>query len=262
MIIGRGSAPLADDVWRTLEADVKEALDQHLVGRRVVDFDGPHGLSLAAVNLGFLERKELGPSVQAGLRQSQPLLELRVPFELTRAALDDRARGAPKLADDPALVAARKLAELEDTAIFHALEAAGIRGLAASSSHAHIAVGDDVPSAIDAVTRALLTLDEAAVNGPYAVVLGDSLYRRLAAASEYPPLERLQKLLGERVLHSRIVTGGLVLSERGGDFRLTVGQDAAVGYSSHDGATVALYLLESFTFLVSEPDAVVVLDLT
>jgi uncharacterized linocin/CFP29 family protein len=260
MTSGRGSAPVADDVWQALEADLKDALGQHLVGRRVVDFDGPHGLSLAAVNLGSLERKELGSGVQAGLRRSLPLLELRVPFELARANLDDRTRGAPNLIDDEALAAARKLAELEDTAIFHGLEAAGIRGLAASSSHPRLAVGADVPSAIDAVTRALLALDEAAINGPYAIVLGDSLYRRLAAASDYPPLERLRKLLGERVLHSRIVTGGLVLSERGGDFRLTVGQDAAVVYSSHDAANVSLYLVESFTFLVSEPDAVVVLD--
>jgi uncharacterized linocin/CFP29 family protein len=260
MITGRGSAPIPDDVWQTLVTDLKDALGQHLVGRRVVDFDGPHGLSLAAVNLGSLERRDVGAGVQAGLRRSLPLLELRVPFELTRAELEDRARGAPNLADDAALVAARKLAELEDTAIFHGLEAAGIRGLAASSSHPRIAVGKDVPSAIDAVTRALLALDEAAINGPYTIVLGDSLYRRLAAASEYPPLERLRKLLGERVLHSRIVAGGLVLSERGGDFRLTVGQDAAAAYSHHDGENVALYLIESFTFLVSEPDAVVVLE--
>lgn len=260
MITGRGSAPIAGEVWATLEADLKETLEQHMVGRRVVDFDGPHGLTLAARNLGSLERRDLGPDVRAGLRQSLPLLELRVPFELSRAALEDRERGAPDLADEPALAAARKLAQLEDTAIFHGLEAGGIRGLAASSSHPRIGVGADVQSAMDAVARALLSLDEAAINGPYAVVLGDTLYRRLAAASEYPPLERLRKLVGERVLHSRIVSGGLVLSGRGGDFELTVGQDAGVGYSSHDEERVSLYLVESFTFLVSEPDAVVVLE--
>lgn len=260
MITGRASAPIAEDVWATLEADLKEALDQHMVGRRVVDFDGPRGLDFAAMNLGSLELKELGPGVQAGLRQSLPLLELRVPFELTRAALEDRERGAPDLADDPGLAAARRLAQLEDTAIFHGLEAAGIRGLSAASSHPRLPVGGDVRTTIDAVARALLALDEAAIEGPYTVVLGDALYRRLAAASDYPPLERVQNLVGERVLHSRIVSGGLVLSTRGGDFQLTVGQDAAVGYASHDRDTVSLYVVESFTFLVSEPDAVVVLE--
>lgn len=260
MITGRGSAPIADDAWTTLEADVKRALEQHLIGRRVVDFDGPHGLELAAMNLGSLERRELGTGVQAGLRRSLPLLELRIPFDLPRTALEERARGAPTFADDPALVAARKLAELEDASIFHGLEAAGIRGLASASSHPRIALGSDAASAMDAVTRALFALDEAAVKGPYAVVLGDSLYRRLAAASDYPPLERLGNLVGDRVLHSSIVSGGLVLSERGGDFRLTVGQDAAIGYAAHERELVSLYLVESFTFFVSEPSAVVVLE--
>jgi uncharacterized linocin/CFP29 family protein len=260
VITGRGNAPIAADVWATLEADIKGVLEQHLVGRRVVDFDGPHGPTYAAKNLGSLEPKELGSGVQAGLRQSLPLLELRVPFTLQRQALEDRERGAPDLADESGLVAARKLAELEDTAIFHGLDPAGIRGLATASSHPPVGIGADVQSAMDAVARALLSLDEAAITGPYVVVLGDSLYRRLAAASDYPPLERLRKLVGDRVLHSRIVRGGLVLSERGGDFELTVGQDVAIGYSSHDQERVALYLVESFTFLVSEPDAVVVLQ--
>jgi uncharacterized linocin/CFP29 family protein len=260
VITGKGSAPIAADVWATLESDIKEALEQHLVGRRIVDFDGPHGLTHAAKNLGTLEPRDLGSGVQAGLRQSLPLLELRVPFMLARSALEACERGAPDLADEPGLIAARKLAELEDTAIFHGLDAAGIRGLAAASSHPRVAIGGDVQSAMDAVARALLALDEAAITGPYAVVLGDALYRRLAAASDYPPLERLRKLVGDRVLHSRIVSGGLVLSERGGDFELTVGQDIAIGYSSHDEERVALYLIESFTFLVSEPDAVVVLE--
>jgi uncharacterized linocin/CFP29 family protein len=260
VITGRGSAPIAADAWATLESDIKAALEQHLVGRRIVDFDGPHGLALAAKNLGTSEPRDLGSGVRAGLRRSLPLLELRVPFALARAGLEDRERGAPDLADEPGLIAARKLAELEDTAIFHGLDAAGIRGLAAASSHPRVPVGGDVQSAMDAVARALLSLDEAAITGPYAIVLGDALYRRLAAASDYPPLERLRKLLGERVLHSRIVKGGLVLSERGGDFELTVGQDVAVGYSWHDEEQVALYLVESFTFLVSEPDAVVVLQ--
>jgi uncharacterized linocin/CFP29 family protein len=259
VIIGRGSAPIGDDAWAKLEADVKAALEQHLVGRHIVDYDGPHGFELAAMNLGSLERKELGAGVEGGLRRSLPLLEIRVPFDLTRRALEDRARGAPHLVNDAAVAAGRKLAELEDTAIFHGLEVAEIRGLAAASSHPRLALGDDVTSAIDAVTRALLALSEAAVDGPYAVVLGDSLYRRLASGNEYPPLERLRKLVGERVLHSSIVKGGLVLSERGGDFRLAVGQDASIGYASHDRDAVALYLVESFTFFVTEPDAVVVL---
>lgn len=260
MITGPGSAPIAPEVWEALEADVKDVLEEHMVGRRVVDFDGPHGLGLAALNLGALEPIDVGTGIEAGRRAVLPLLEVRVPFDLTRAALDARERGAPDLDDDPALDAARTLAELEDRAIFYGLEAAGIRGQLVASKHPRIPLGGDVAQTIDAVTRALLVLDEATVKGPYAVVLGDNAYRRLASAPEYPPLRQLRELVGDRVLHSRVVRGGVVLSERGGDYRLTVGQDAAIGYRAHTSDRVSLYLVQSFTFLVTRPEAVVGLE--
>ena len=53
------------------------------------------------------------------------------------------------------------------------------------------------------------------------------------------------------------LNGGVVLSRRGGDFRLVVGQDLSIGYSDHDADTVSLYLEESFTFRALEPDAAV-----
>jgi len=260
MIAGRSSAPIAAGVWKTLEDDVREALEQHMVGRRVVDFDGPRGPTHAALNLGTLESREIAEGVTTGLRSVLPLLEVRVPFEMPRAAFDARERGAPELDDDPALDAARRLAELEDRAIFYGLENANIRGMLAESSQPRIPLGNDVRSNIDAVARALLALDEAAVSGPYAVVLGDAAYRRLAAGPEYPPLRQLRELVGGDVLHSRVLKGALVVSLRGGDLSLCVGQDAAIGYASHDAARVALYLVESFTFLVSSPEVIVGLE--
>jgi uncharacterized linocin/CFP29 family protein len=51
-----------------------------------------------------------------------------------------------------------------------------------------------------------------------------------------------------------------VLSLRGGDYELTVGQDLSVGYAYHDKHEVELYLTESFTFRVLEPAAAVRLE--
>jgi uncharacterized linocin/CFP29 family protein len=260
VITGPGSAPIAPAVWAALEADVREALTQHLVGRKVVDFDGPHGLDRAALNLGSLEHRDVGEAIDAGLRAVLPLLEVRVPFDLSRAALDARERGAPQLSDEPALAAARRLADLENRAIFYGLAAAGIHGLLAASSQPRIPIGNDARSALDGVARALLALHEAAVDGPYAVVLGDEAYRRLAASPEYPPLKQLRELVGGNVLHSHGLEGGLVISLRGGDLTLCVGQDATIGYAQHDREHVSLYLLESFTFLVSSPEVIVALE--
>ncbi len=50
-----------------------------------------------------------------------------------------------------------------------------------------------------------------------------------------------------------------MLSKRGDDFHLDVGQGLSVGYSHYDADVVHLYLEESFTFKVSEPDAAIAL---
>jgi uncharacterized linocin/CFP29 family protein len=260
VITGHGAAPIPPEVWAKLEADVKEVLEEHFVGRRIVDFDGPHGLDFSALNLGELVPCDVGPGIVAGQRAVLPLIEARVPFEVPRAAFDARERGGPDLDDDAALAAARTLAELEDRAIFYGIEAGGMQGVLAASSHAKIPLGGDAASTIDAVTRALLVLDEATVKGPYAVVLGDAAYRRLASAPEYPPLRQLRELVGGQVLHSRVLRGGVVLSLRGDDYQLSVGQDAAIGYRSHDAEKVSLYLVQSFAFHVMSPEAIVGLN--
>jgi len=55
------------------------------------------------------------------------------------------------------------------------------------------------------------------------------------------------------------VHGAIVLSIRGGDVKLECGQDLAIGYESHDGDAVRLYLEESFSFHVATPEAAVAL---
>ncbi len=48
-----------------------------------------------------------------------------------------------------------------------------------------------------------------------------------------------------------------MLSTRGGDFELTVGQDFSIGYLGHSDTAVVLYLQESFTFRTLAPEAAV-----
>jgi uncharacterized linocin/CFP29 family protein len=56
-----------------------------------------------------------------------------------------------------------------------------------------------------------------------------------------------------------LVEGAVLLSTRGGDYELTVGQDWSVGYAAHDRTKVELYLTESFTFRVLESKAAILL---
>ncbi|NED64750.1 bacteriocin family protein, partial [Streptomyces sp. SID10244] len=77
-------------------------------------------------------------------RQSQSLVELKVPFTVTREAIDDVDRGSKDSDWDPVRDAAAELARAEDRAIFEGYPAAGISGIRATASATPIALPADV----------------------------------------------------------------------------------------------------------------------
>jgi uncharacterized linocin/CFP29 family protein len=72
-------------------------------------------------------------------------------------------------------------------------------------------------------------------------------------------LRHVQRLIDGPVLWAPALRGGVVLSQRGGDFRLICGRDAALGYLSHDEKHVRLFLEESFSAELTAPEASVAL---
>ena len=56
------------------------------------------------------------------------------------------------------------------------------------------------------------------------------------------------------------IAGAFVLTTRGGDFGLYLGQDVSIGYLSHTDTVVRLYLQETFTFLLLTTEAAVALN--
>jgi uncharacterized linocin/CFP29 family protein len=100
------------------------------------------------------------------------------------------------------------------------------------------------------------------ITGPYGLALGREQYRRVVETAEhggYPLLDHLGKILEGPIVWAPGVRGAVVLSLRGGDFVLESGQDLSIGYQSHDGQAVQLYLEESFSFHVATPEAGVAL---
>src|SRR5215218_7362245 len=91
----RELAPISDAAWTQIEEEASRTLKRHLAARRVVDVRGPSGLGLAAVGTGHLHSIEAPvEGMLAAQREAKALVELRVPFELSRQAIDDVERGA------------------------------------------------------------------------------------------------------------------------------------------------------------------------
>lgn len=71
--------------------------------------------------------------------------------------------------------------------------------------------------------------------------------------------EHLRQILGGSVIRAPAVDGAVVVSQRGDDFDLTLGEDFSIGSLSHDASTVQLSLEESLTFVNHAPEAAVAL---
>jgi uncharacterized linocin/CFP29 family protein len=263
-LLKRERAPITPEAWAQIDDEARRVLKLHLAGRKLVDFSGPHGWTLGGVNTGHLQFIEKGPvaGVSHAVREVQPLVEVRSPFTLKILELDFAARGARDLDLDPVIAVAERVARAEDTAIFHGLEAGHVTGLIEASPHAPVTVKTNLewPRAVAAAKEVLRA---AGVNGPYALALGPQAYAELSADSEegYPLRRRIEENLvdGSLVWAPALRGGAVLLSTRGGDYELTVGQDLSSGYTVHDRDNVELYLTESFTFRVLEEKAAIFL---
>jgi uncharacterized linocin/CFP29 family protein len=258
----RELAPISDVAWGEIEQETSRTLQRHLAGRRVVDVQGPSGVALGAVGTGHLQNIP-APSdgIIARRREVKALVELRVPFQLDRQMIDDVERGAKDSDWQPAKDAAKIIAFAEDGAIFEGYPAAGIEGIRQGASNPPITLPDDVRNYPDAVAHALSELRLVGVNGPYSVLLGAEAYTTVAEARDYgyPVLEHLRRIVDGEIIWAPAITGGFVLTTRGGDFDLHIGQDFSIGYLSHTDTAVRLYLQETFTFLLVTTEAAVAL---
>ena len=257
----RELAPIPDRAWELIEEEARRTLKTCLAARKLVDFRGPLGWQHSAENLGRVARLEQGPAgdVEARLRQVQPLVELRRPFELTREVLDDIGRGAADPDLEPVVRAARQLAYAEDYLVFYGFPAAGVKGICTGSVHEAIGTSEDYEAYPRVIAQAVEVLREAAVAGPYAIALSPKSYTGLATTvvGGYPVIRHVEQLIDGPIIWAPALTGALVMSLRGGDFELVVGRDISLGYLDHDLGAVRLYLEESLTFRLLTPEAAI-----
>jgi uncharacterized linocin/CFP29 family protein len=258
----RELAPISDAAWSQIEEETSRTIKRYLAGRRVVDVAGPGGIALPAVGTGHLRNLAApGDRILARQREVKPLVELRVPFELDRQEIDDVERGANDSDWQPAKDAARLLAFAEDRAIFEGYAAAGIGGIREGTSNPVLTLPPDVRAYPDVIAEALGQLRLEGVNGPYSVLLGADAYLALSESSDhgYPVMRHIKELVDGEIIWAPAISGAFVLTTRGGDFGLYIGEDVSIGYLSHDEKTVRLYLEETFTFLLLTTEASVAL---
>ncbi len=261
----RELAPISDAAWADIEAEARRTFTRHVAARRVVDVIGPSGEALAAVGTGHLKELESpAAGVRARSRIAQPIVEFRVPFVVDRRAVDDVERGAKDADWQPVKDAAKTIAFTEDRAISAGFAAAGITGWRAGTSNPTFTLPADERELPNVVAQAVTSLRLAGVDGPYSLLLSAEAYTAVAESTDYgyPILEHISHVLDGEIIWAPAIEGAFLLSTRGGDFELHLGQDLSIGYLSHDAEQIELYFQETLTFIVQTPEAVVAISPT
>jgi len=257
----RQIAPITETAWSLIDEEAKRTLKIMLAARKLIDFSGPHGWDKAAVATGRTQRLNSQPEagVEARLRTTLPLVELRTPFSLSRDELEAIGRGAKDPDLDEVRNAARSAAIAEDRLVLHGFTEAGIHGLVECLDGPALTISQNYAAYPDVVAEAVDRLRMAGAKGPYAIALGPRCHTGLTRSTTggYPVMEHVRRLLDGPVLWTPALDGAVVVSLRGGDFELIVGQDFSIGYLEHSADTVRLYIQESCTFRVLSRDAAV-----
>ena len=115
----------------------------------------------------------------------------------------------------------------------------------------------DVRQYPDAIAQALSQLRLVGVNGPSSVVLGANAYTALAETVDngYPVLEHVKKLVKDEIVWAPAIDGAFVLTTRGGDFDLHLGQDVSIGYLTTPTAPCASTFRETYVLMLTSKSA-------
>ncbi|MCE2575222.1 family 1 encapsulin nanocompartment shell protein [Komagataeibacter sp. FNDCR2] len=259
----RHLAPISSAAWTQIEEEAARTIRRHLAGRRVVDTSEPRGTDLAGIGTGRGTQIDApGEGIHALRREVLPLVELRVPFTLSRQEIDSVERGALDADWQPVKDAAQRIAFSEDRAIFNGYTAAGISGIRQGTSNPHLKLPAQARDYPHVIAEALSALRLAGVNGPYSVVLGAQAYLAVNSGDEdgYPVRRHIESIIDGKLIWAPAIEGAFVISMRGGDLALDIGQDFSIGYLGHSAETVELYLQESFVFRVLTSEATIAID--
>lgn len=259
----RDLAPVSSAAWQEIEEEARRTFTRNVAGRRVVDVPTPHGLDFASLSTGHYTATQTGvEDVRGRRRTALPVVELRTRFTVDREQVDSVDRGAADADWQSVKDAATRIARAEDGILFRGLSADGIEGIIPASSNAAIPLPADVRQFPDVVAQATSALRLVGVDGPYVLFLPAETYTQVAETVDdgYPIREHLQRLLKDgQIIWAPALDQPVLISDRGGDYELHLGQDLSIGYLHHDDETVTLYLQETLTVRIATAEASVVL---
>lgn len=260
-ILKKSIAPITEVAWKEITEQASGIFEIFLTARKFVDIEGPTGWEQGGVSTGrlLIPDNQSKEGINYGLREVLPFVEIRKPFELDIWELDNLSRGAKDINLEPLENAAKEIALFEDKAIYEGFKEGQIKGLEKSASNKKVSFPDDPNEFLKSISTEVIRLRKNGIEGSYTLVLNDKKWQELNNLSNgYPILKQLKEIIKGQIIINHNNTHSYLVSERGGDFELNLGQDISIGYDNHTTEKVKLYFTESFTFRVFSPDAIAI----
>ena len=256
--LARGDAPFESDVWNVLDGAMTQAAKSQLVGRRLLDVDGPFGVGVKAVPLTDQEQED-GLVTSAIL----PLHWVQKPFEMGVRDLAAYERDGLSLSVKPVAEAAIACAQAEDELVFHGT--AGKPGLLTveGAGEQALSAWDETGAAADDVIQAMTTLDEGGFHGPYALALAPKrynlLFRRYAQGNQ-TEMAHVQTMATDGIFKAPVLDDGGVLVATGRQYAsIVLGQDMSIVFIGPAGSKIEFAVTESLALRIRRPQAICVL---
>jgi uncharacterized linocin/CFP29 family protein len=257
--LAREDAPFESAVWELLDTTMKEVAKSQLVGRRILNTEGPYGLGLKAVPLSDKE-------TESGLIASQalPVLLIQTPFTLGTRDIASYERDGLALDTGPVAEATLACARLEDGLIFRG--APNVPGLLTVEGSTAMALSswEEVGMAANDIIQAITRLDNAGFHGPYSLALTPARYNllfRLYPRGKQSELEHIQTMVSEGAFKAPILeSGGVLVAANVRCASIVLGQDMSIGYIGPAGDRQEFSISGSLTVRIRQPGAICVLE--
>jgi uncharacterized linocin/CFP29 family protein len=257
---------LSDELVARLTSAVLDEARAGLTARRYLDFEGPLGAGVTAIEVGSTHDREFVhdpvPTHLVGQR-SLPVPMLYTKFRIPiRELLGARDQNLP-LNTRPAQDAGQSIALAEERLIYYGHAQLGIVGLLNAPESPRVTLGDwsNVGQAIQDVIAGADLLDAANVHQPFALVLAPPLYNMLFRKyvdSDVIQIDHLRRLAAAGVYKSlAIESGGALVSADVGP--LVVAQDLEAHFLVAADASLVFEVSEAIVPRLDDPRGVCVL---
>ncbi|HIU64341.1 MAG TPA: bacteriocin family protein [Candidatus Avacidaminococcus intestinavium] len=275
--LDRDSAPLTESEWNKIDAAVVASARTSLIGRRILNLEGPLGAGTYSLPYSVYSAKpEVAIDmngegenniIEAASRKLASLPLIYADFKLSWRDIETDRKSGLALDVSASAIAAGAVAAQEDDLIFNGNKALGLEGLMNVSGRNTIKLTkwEDVGAGLADVVRAVNTLATAAHFGPYALVTSPSLYGKLVrvyASTGLLELEQIKTIVTGGVYYSNALQGDkAILLETGAqNSSLAIGQDFTTGYLGAEKMNHLFRVLETITLLVRRPQAICTLE--